>query len=183
MSDSLAGKIEALLFVAGKPLPLKEVARMLSCGVKDIEERIVALNERYEKEGSGLRCVTNRRKAQLTTSSETSEAVADFLRAEQQTELTRPSLETLSIVAYRGPILKEELEHIRGVNCSLILRNLMIRGLIEEVDCEGGTRYEVTHDFLRFLGVKSPNELPEYEKLHTHEDIEALLEQQRLRSQ
>ena len=69
---------------------------------------------------------------------------------------------------------------IRGVNCSLILRNLLIRGLIEQHMERGGlaTTYSVTMDFLRFLGVNKVEELPEFDTLHNHESLAAVLEQQ-----
>src|SRR3989339_659375 len=77
------------------------------------------------------------------------------------------------------PITRPELEQIRGVNCSLILRNLMMRGLVKEAEDPSGLlpKYEVTTDYLRHLGVTNLNELPEYEKLHNHEHINITLSQ------
>jgi len=87
--------------------------------------------------------------------------------------LTRPQLETLTVVAYCGPITKPELEQLRGVNCALILRNLMMRGLVKEVEDVTNflPTFEVTMDYLRHLGINSLNELPDYDKLHKHENI------------
>ena len=100
-----------------------------------------------------------------------------YAKEEVSGELTKPSLETLTIVAYRGPVTKAELEQIRGVNCSLILRNLLIRGLIEGSfdKVKATTVYDVTHDFVRFLGLAEVEELPDYAKLHNHETLLALL--------
>jgi len=101
----------------------------------------------------------------------------DFIKSEQSGELTKPSLETLTIVAYRGPITKAELEQIRGVNCSLIIRNLLIRGLIvgdEEVG-NGQIYYRVTVDFLKYLGLNFAAELPDYARLHSAENLESIL--------
>jgi len=67
----------------------------------------------------------------MTTAKESSEIVEKFLKEELTGEMTRPQLETLTIIAYRGPMTKMEIEQIRGVNCSLILRNLLMRGLVE----------------------------------------------------
>ena len=89
-------------------------------------------------------------------------------------------METLTVIAYRGPISKGELEIIRGVSCGLILRNLMIRGLIdEEVDSKiKQSKYRISMEFARHLGLPSVESLPEYERLHSHEVVQTLLAQQ-----
>lgn len=114
----------------------------------------------------------------MTTAPEHAELVASFVEEDLHGELTRPQLETLTVIAYRGPITKSELEQVRGVHCGLILRNLMMRGLIqtEEDPTKLQMVYTVTMDFLRTLGVASLAELPEYETLHTAEAMNRLLE-------
>jgi len=73
-------------------------------------------------------------------------------------------------------VSKAELEQIRGVNCSLILRNLQIRGLVQAVDEDSPLpRYKVTVDFLRFLGLTSANALPHFDSLSTHANLEHIL--------
>jgi len=111
---------------------------------------------------------------QMSTGPDNAKLIRDFVKDETTGELTRPSLETLTIIAYRGPITKAELEQIRGINCSLILRNLLIRGLVEAKG-DGGQKYNITFDFLRFLGVKSVVELPDYEKLSRDPNLEKFL--------
>jgi segregation and condensation protein B len=95
--------------------------------------------------------------------------VATFLKEQRSGELTRPALETLTIVAYRGPVAKSEIDLIRGVNCSLILRILLIRGLITAREDQDRmvTLYEISFDFLRHLGIREVRELPQYHELHT----------------
>jgi segregation and condensation protein B len=85
----------------------------------------------------------------------------------------------LTIIAYRGPITKSEIEQIRGVNCSVILKNLMIKGLIEsEPNKEKmSDEYNITVDFLKYLGINNAKELPNYEKLNTSETINTILNQ------
>jgi segregation and condensation protein B len=114
---------------------------------------------------------------QMSTAPDSSKMVKDFLKDEITGELTRPALETLTIVAYRGPISKPDLEQIRGVNCSLILRNLMIKGLVEvkSSDKSGEALYNITFDFMRYLGIKKTSELPDYEKLSKNEILEKVL--------
>ena len=110
---------------------------------------------------------------QMVTKPEYAEIVKQVVRDEVSGELTRPSLEALTILAYRGPLTRPELEQIRGVQSAIILRNLMLRGLVEEtMDSRlGQPTYAVTFDFIRHLGLKSLEELPDYEGLRGHENV------------
>jgi segregation and condensation protein B len=125
-----------------------------------------------------VRLVEHDGKIQMTTDKASSAVVEKFLKEELTGEMTRPQLEALTIIAYRGPITKMELEQIRGVNCSLILRNLLIRGLVEsQMDKKIGVPlYQVTVDFVRFLGLTDIKQLPDYEKLSNSEVIQSILE-------
>ena len=86
-------------------------------------------------------------------------------------------METLSIIAYRGPIKRDELEQIRGVNCSIILRHLLIKGLIVEENKDKEI-YNVSLDFIRHLGVKDLNELPDYERLNQGIPLSSLIDEE-----
>lgn len=176
--DKTTQKLESILFISNRPLSYKKLTELISVKPEAIKNSAELLKEKYNQ-SSGVRVLDNGHSLQLATNPDTGEVVEEFLKKELTGEMTRPQLETLTIIAYRGPILKAELEQIRGVNCSLILRNLLIRGLVEVVtDDEKVARYQITMDFLRFLGVSSQNELPDYEKLAGHEFISALLNQQ-----
>lgn len=172
-------QIEGLLLVAGKPLALTTLAKTLNCSVDDIRAAAAELSQRYNRSESGIHCMFNDNKIQFITNPELKQLIAEFIKDETTGELTKPSLETLTIIAYRQPVTKEELEQIRGVNCSLILRNLLIRGLIESHEERGGlaVTYSASMDFLRFLGVHSVEELPDFERLRSHEAVTAVLEQ------
>ncbi len=176
---SLTSSIESLLLVSAKPLTYRELAKLTDQETDDIASAVATLQDKYNQSDSGIRLLVNDKQVQLATDPEQTKLIKEYLQSEITGELTRPSLETLTIVAYRQPISKEELEQIRGVNCSLILRNLMIRGLVESREAKGGltTNYSVTIDFLRFLGITKVEELPDYERLHTHENIQAVLDQ------
>ncbi len=176
---SLTSSIESLLLVSAKPLTYRELAKLTDQETDDIAAAVATLQDKYNQSDSGIRLLVNDKQVQLATDPEQTKLIKEYLQSEITGELTRPSLETLTIVAYRQPISKEELEQIRGVNCSLILRNLMIRGLVESREAKGGltTNYSVTIDFLRFLGITKVEELPDYERLHSHENIQAVLEQ------
>ncbi len=176
----LSGKIESLLFASTKPLTIKRLAEL--CGVKpdQIESAVAGLTEKYNQDEQGINLLKHSTTVQLVTNPLNSKLITDFLKEEQAGELTRPALETLTIVAYRGPISKIQLDTIRGVNCALILRNLMIKGLIEAKHHKDKlqTSYQVTADFVRYLGLNGIQELPDYQELNQNENLDQLLNPQ-----
>lgn len=176
---NLTSKIESLLFIASKPLSLKKIAELLDVEKEEAALAVNDLKEKYNQEGNGIKILQEKEEIQMATDPQNSNLVKEFIKDETTGELTRPSLEALTIIAYRGPITKLELEQIRGVNCSLILRNLLLRGLIKEEEDKEKLQnvYSITFDFLRFLGVENVAGLPDYEKLHSHNLLEKLLEE------
>ncbi len=175
---SLQSQLESLLFVAIKPLSVKDLASLTKSKAKEVEEALKQLMIDYQERDSGLALIKNNSQYQLTTVADNSALVQEFLKDETSGELTQPSLEALTIIAYRGPVSKLELERIRGINCSLIIRNLLIRGLIEEKfdKTKNEYYYTVTHNFIRFLGINDISELTDYEKLNKLETIGQALE-------
>lgn len=164
---SLQSQLESLLFVAIKPLAVKELVSLTGAKSNEIIKALESLVLDYKNRESGLNLINNNNQYQLTTAPANAGLIQEFLKDETSGELSQPSLEALTIIAYRGPIGKLELERIRGINCSLIIRNLLIRGLIEEKYDKNSAEnfYTVTHDFIRYLGLSSLRDLPEYEKL------------------
>ncbi len=173
----LKKQIEALLFLSNKPLSTKKIADLVERSKAEVETVLEVLRQEYNIDSRGLRLIFNADEVQMATAPEVTDIVEKFLKEEQTGEMTRPQLETLTIIAYRGPITKMELEQIRGVNCSLILRNLMIRGLVEEtVNKKIKTIvYQVTLDFIRHLGLTSTKDLPDFERLSQSETLLDLL--------
>ncbi|MEK7569960.1 MAG: SMC-Scp complex subunit ScpB [Patescibacteria group bacterium] len=173
----LEQKIEALLFLAGRPLSVKKLCELTEAKKTDVEKAADALVTQYESRSSGLLLQKASDSYQMVTHPDVRSLAQAYAKEEVSSELTKPSLETLTIAAYRGPVTKAELEQIRGVNCSLILRNLLIRGLVEAAydKTKATTVYQVTHDFVRFLGLAKVDELPDYLKLHDHETLLKLL--------
>ncbi len=171
-------QIESLLFISHKPLSVAELAKLIGADKKQVEEILNQLAEEYKSRAGGVEMLKVEDKYQLATVGASSEVVAKFVKSELTGELTRPSLETLTIIAYRGPISKAELELIRGVNCSLIIRNLLIRGLIEakEDKAKGVTSYNITLDFLKYLGINDVGQLPDFEKLNRNNNLDKLLQ-------
>ncbi len=176
---NINSQLETILFVASKPLALKKIVKVLQVEETAVSEALANLCFKYNNQESGIMIIQNNDEWQMVANPDNHEAAENFLKAEVSGELTRPQLETLTVVSYCGPITRPELEQIRGVNCSLILRNLMMRGLVKEADDPSGLlpKYEVTMDYLRHLGVNNLNELPDYDKLHNHEHVSITLAQ------
>jgi len=173
----LKSQLESLLFVSLKPLGVKELAQLTKSKPQEVEEALAALDTDYHDNERGLSLVKNNGQYQIATAGANADLVKAFLRDETTGELSQPSLEALTIIAYRGPIAKLELDRIRGVNCSLILHHLLLRGLVEEKfdRTKNENYYTVTHDFVRFLGLGAVSELPEYVKLNADESLESVL--------
>ncbi|MCD4761549.1 SMC-Scp complex subunit ScpB [bacterium] len=177
-------KIESLLFICAKPMTIKQLAGLIKKKDREIKEAAEALVAEYKEKRQGIQIIKNGSKYQMVSSPENAKLVAEFIKDETTGELSRPSLEALTIIAYRGPISKIDLDRIRGVNCALILRNLLLRGLIEakadkiknaeSKNC-GQTYYSVTFDFIRFLGINDINELPDFDRLHKDDIIDRML--------
>lgn len=178
MKKDIASIIESLILVSGKPLAIDELAKFLEVEAEDIKQAITILEEKYNREDSGLHLAVNNKKIQFISNPKNADYLYSYFQEELSSELTRPALETLTIIAYRQPISKEELEQIRGVNCSLIIRNLLIRGLIEVEENKENLApvYNVTMDFLRHLGISSVEELPDFAKLNSDENLQKLIQ-------
>ncbi len=173
----LEEQLESLLFISHRPISLKEFSRATGAGQAAVKEALVVLEKKYSSDRGGIQLLAADGKYQLATSGRCAEIVEKFIKGETTGELTKPSIETLTIIAYRGPISKTELELIRGVNCSLIIRNLLIRGLIlvKEDAKSKSVRYQITLDFLKYLGLNKVDELPDYQKLNQNNNLEKLL--------
>ena len=165
-------QIEALLFASAKPLSRKKLADHLGISLADVRASLDVLRDRLSA-SSGLQIQTNGELVELATNPAHADIVAKVAKDEQAGELTRASLETLTILAYCGPMTRPELEQIRGIQSSMILRNLLLRGLVDEAEEErlGQTVYRVTFDFLNHLGLSSVEELPDYALLRGNENV------------
>ena len=178
-------KIESLIFASPKPLSLKWLYAFISKNnVKlpreEFDQVVEDLKAKYNVLESGVQIIQSGEDIQMVTNAAASDLVKKFLNEDMTGELTPASLETLTVVAYRGPIAKSELEQIRGVNCAIILRNLLIRGLVESAQDKKkmATTYNITFDFLKFLGINQQSELPDFKNLSSDESIEKIIAQQ-----
>lgn len=175
--NKLKSVIESLLFVSGEPLKIAKISKICNVSKNEVSAEIEALNDDYRNSERGFAIIRKDDSVQLATNPENSEIVSQLVSGELGSELSKSALEVLSIVAYRGPITRVQIETIRGVNCSYVLRTLLIKGLIERKETADirGFLYEISFDFLKSLGVTSAGELPDWEELSKNEKVEELL--------
>ncbi len=173
---TLDAQIEAILFFKGEPMALKKLAEILAVHEDTLGEAIGILEEKLT--GRGLTLIKNDGEIMLGTAKEASEIIETIKKDELSRDLGKAGVETLSIILYQGPISRPDIDYIRGVNSSFILRNLMVRGLVERVSNPNDSRgflYKPTFDLLSHLGISSIEELPEFETMKTK--VEAFVEQ------
>lgn len=171
--------IESLLLVSDRPLSVDYIAKKINISKKEVNNLLSELQTKFNTENSGIHIIESWAKVQFATNPKCENIVKEFVKEEINNNLSDASLETLTIIAYRGPITKSEIEQIRGVNCSVILKNLMIKGLIEsEFNKEKmSDEYNITTDFIKYLGINNIKSLPNYEKLNSSEIINTILNQ------
>jgi segregation and condensation protein B len=153
--------IECLLFVAGEPLSLKELARTTETDPEVVLDAVRRLRERTQ--GSGLQVVEIAGGFQLCTRPEYASAVGRWL-APHANRLSRPALETVTIIAYRQPCTQAEIEAIRGVSCDAVLKTLTEREMIREAGRKAAPGrpilYATTDLFLHYFGLARIDDLP-----------------------
>lgn len=160
---NLESKVESILFFKAEPVSVSYLARTLDVSEADIREALKTLQENLKNRG--IRLLFKNDEVLLGTAPEMGEFLKDLSKRELSQELSKAALETLTIVLYRGPINKSSIDFIRGVNSQFILRNLLVRGLVERVPDEKDKRillYRPTFDLLQHLGVTRVEDLPDY---------------------
>lgn len=179
MSDiNKASIVESLLFISGEPMDFKKLGKLIGESEAGVKEICLRLSDEYGNREGGIRIMANEDSVQMVTAKENSEAVDNFLKMDIEGDLSRSALETISIIAYRGPMTRSEIEEIRGVNCSFTLRQLAIRGLVERVDNPSDSRsylYKISLDFQRHMGMEKIEDLPRYKELREKELIAEII--------
>lgn len=171
MSLNLESQIEALLFWKAEPISINKISTFLKKSEEEIKQAIDILQKSLENRGITL--VQNNDEVMLGTSKNASELIESLTKEELTKDLGKAGLETLSIILYQGPLSRAEIDYIRGVNSQFILRNLLVRGLIERVDNPKDQRsflYKTTLELLSYLGISRIEDLPDYESVR--KDIE-----------
>ena len=173
MTENLARPVECLLFVAGEPVTARSLARSLDADEAAIPVAIRYLRDRYASTDSALQILDIAGGYQLSTRPELGPLVGKYL-APHANRLSRPSLETVTIIAYRQPVTQAEVEAIRGVASDGVMKTLTERELITEVGRKPTPGrpilYGTTGAFLHYFGLSSLGDLP---PLDADEEIEA----------
>ncbi|MEI7777545.1 MAG: SMC-Scp complex subunit ScpB [bacterium] len=172
---NLAAKIEAILFWKGEPISLKKLCQFLNTGEEEIKAGLEELEANLKSRGIVL--IRKDDEVMLGTSPEIGTLIEDLTKEELTKDLGKAGLETLSIVLYKGPIRRSQIDYIRGVNSNFILRNLLIRGLVEKISDPKDQRsflYRPTFEVLSYLGLSKTEDLPEYSQVT--EEIEQFVE-------
>ena len=172
--------IEALLFVSGNPLTIKDFSNSLNLEEILIEQILKEMINEYElDEGRGIKLITINKEYQLVSKSENSNYIQKLLKKNKRQSLSQASLESLAIVAYKQPITRIDIDEIRGVKSESAIQKLIERDLIREtgrLDVPGRPiLYGTTEEFLRQFGLKELKELPSLD-FYSEEDDESIKE-------
>ena len=167
-AQTTRGIVEAILYVAGEPVPLEDLAHALDMTRSEMEEVLSDLRDTCELEKRGLRLNRYGDGVQLSIRAEYAPYVERLLQPVQQQSLSQAAMETLSVIAYRQPVAKADIEKVRGVKCDYSVQSLLNKGLIQEQ----GRRetlgrpilYGTTDAFLRHFGIESLDQLPPQEE-------------------
>ena len=164
-NPKLTSELESLLLVADKPVSVKELSQVTTAMVSDVQKSLAELICEYQERG--IKIIKKGEYYSLVTDPKNSTVVSKFLNEELRHDLSDASLETLSIITYKQPITRIEIEEIRGASSDQLIRNLMIRGLISEVGRKETPGrpilYGTTMEFLQYFGLNSEDEIPKFD--------------------
>ena len=168
--DFLANHIEALVFCSSKPVTLKEIkgclVEMFEADVpnKDIEAALSKLQEKYQEEAFSFEIIKSGGGYQFLTKPAYQSSIGIYLKQQSKKRLSTSALETLSIIAYKQPVTKAEIEQIRGVNCDYSVQKLLEKNLVEikgKADTIGRPLiYGTSEKFMDYFGINQLSELP-----------------------
>lgn len=161
---NLKSIIESILFLRGEPASLSFLAKVTGKKEPEILSVLNDLTEEFKERG--IRLIKKNDEYQFGTAPENAEILDKMVKSEFSEELSKAALETLTIVSYKGPLTRIDIEHVRGVNSSFTLRNLLMRGLIERIENPKDARsylYRVSFDTLKYLGLSKVEDLPDFQ--------------------
>ena len=169
-ADHIASVVEAMLFASDSPLTAARIAKVADLdSARPVKRAIEELNSRYEKMGCAFCIEAIAGGYQMMTRTEYNDVLTRLLRAQRDTRLTKAAMETLAVVAYRQPVMRADIEAIRGVACGDVLRGLMEKQLVKIVGrapvLGRPMLYGTTRRFLETFGLADLEELPKVEEL------------------
>lgn len=167
--------IEALLFTWGDPLNISDIASILEIDKKELHNILQEMMDDFDYNMRGIRIIKINNSYQMGTRSEHFEWIKKLANQKPEKALSNAALETLSIIAYRQPVIKSDIEAIRGVRCDKVIETLLEKNLIEEMgrmDRVGRPiLYGTTESFLKAFGLECLKDLPALKDNIDEEDV------------
>lgn len=165
---SLLHTIECMLFVAGDPVAITEIARVLDCPLTFARTALLQMEELYREEERGIQLLVTEDTAQLVSNRAYIDSVKKLLNPDETKSVSQSLLETLAVIAYRQPVTRSDVERVRGVRCDYAVTQLLKLGLIVEVgrkDVVGHpAMFGTTDQFLHQFGIHSVDEMPDFSR-------------------
>ena len=164
--DVKVKQIYASLFWYAEPVEIKKLSKILEIKESEVEACLKLLEENLNKD-SVFSLVRNGSEVTLTTSKEMAKTINKLVEEELVTDLGKAGMDTLSIILYKGPVSRSDIDYIRGVNSAHIVRNLLLRGLIVRSTLQNEKKnvYLPSTELLTHLGVTNISELPNFESI------------------
>lgn len=173
--------LESVLFAAGDPVELEKLADIVDVDKRSLREILKNMMDSYNYERRGIHIIQLEDAYQMCTRGEYQEYVAALAEPRRKQSLSNAAIEVLALVAYKQPVTRSDIEHIRGVNCDYVVNRLVERNLIEEVgrlDAPGRPiLFGTTQEFLRCFGIAALDQLPSFESFGQPEEIRMELEE------
>lgn len=170
---TLSGRIEAILFVAGEPVRVEELAKALNVTVRQVENELTKLRDEYDFHQRGFTLKRFGHQVQLATRALYATDVVHLLQPVQKQSLTQAAMETLAVIAYKQPVTRAEVEQVRGVKCDYSIQSLTKKELIMEVGRKETLGrpilYGTTENFLAHFGLSTLEDLPPMPEIPTEE--------------
>lgn len=165
--------IEAILFTMGDSVEIARLAEVIEYGKKETRELLEEMRQSYQSQEKGIELIELEDAVQLCTKNEMYEYLIKIAKTPRKYTLSDTMLETLSIIAYKQPVTKLDIERIRGVSCDFAVNRLVEYDLVQELgrlDAPGRPMlFGTTEQFLRSFGVKSLSDLPELNPVQVEE--------------
>ncbi len=167
MNNKLSERVETLVFLSKDMLSIEELAKFFEVNNDEMKEIVLKLKEDRKETGINIKIENNI--VSLVSNPLFGEDVKKFFNPEMKLKkLSKSAMETLAIIAYKGPITKGEIEKIRGVGVEKVMSNLLEKNLVyisgKKKSIGTPNLYEVTEDFYSYLNIKNKDELPGYEQ-------------------
>lgn len=160
---SLELKIEGVLFYKATPIKKSVLVKLFQCSEEELEVAVLSLQERLKNGATRLLSIND--EIELVTMPELDSFIEALRKDEMKRDIGKAGAETLAIILYRGPLTRAEIDRIRGVNSSFILRNLMVRGLVEKDASSKHVLYKPTPSLLTHLGVTQKTDLTGFDEI------------------